>query len=254
MIKGNQVIRQNNQEFPIEKSDTKDLLERIDNLYFILNNNVIFVTSNFKEMSKKNLAILTIVIAIILDQVIKIYVKTNFVLGEEVVVFDWFRIHFTENNGMAMGFEFGGKGGKLFLTLFRLVAVTALMFWLIGNIKRKVHNAVIIGISLIFSGAVGNIIDSVFYGVIFDHPSHKLATLFPEKTDGALFFGKVVDMFYFPIWSGDLPSWIPFIGGNSFTFFQYIFNPADSFISVGVALLFIFSKHAFPKEEEKIEA
>jgi signal peptidase II len=204
-------------------------------------------------MSKKNLAILTIIFAIILDQIIKIYIKTNFILGEEVVVFDWFKIHFVENNGMAMGFEFGGKTGKLFLTLFRLVAVSAIIYWLISNIKSKVHNAVIVGISLIFSGAVGNIIDSVFYGVIFDHPKNKVATLFPESTNGELFYGKVVDMFYLPIWSGNLPEWIPFIGGDLFTFFQYIFNPADAYISIGVALLFIFSKHAFPKEDKQVK-
>lgn len=203
-------------------------------------------------MSKRNLAILTILFTIILDQVIKIYIKTNFFLGEEVLVFDWFRIHFVENNGMAMGFEFGGKAGKLFLTVFRLVAVTAIMYWLVGTIKTKVHNAVIIAISLIFSGAVGNIIDSVFYGAIFDDSNHKVATLFADVPYGTLFHGKVVDMFYFPIWSGDLPSWIPFVGGDSFTFFQYIFNPADAYISIGVALLFIFSKHAFPKEEKKV--
>ena len=208
------------------------------------------MSSNPKNMSKKNLAISTIIIAIILDQIIKIYIKTNFVLGEEVVVFDWFRIHFTENNGMAMGFEFGGKAGKLFLTLFRLVAVTGILFWLFQNIKRKVHNAVIIAIALIFSGAVGNIIDSVFYGAIFDDSQHKVATFFADKPYGELFYGKVVDMFYFPLWQGVLPEWIPFIGGEFFTFFQYIFNPADAFISIGVALLFIFSKQAFPKDEK----
>jgi signal peptidase II len=201
-------------------------------------------------MSKKNLAISTIIIAIILDQIIKIYIKTNFVLGEEVVIFDWFRIHFTENNGMAMGFEFGGKAGKLFLTLFRLVAVTGILFWLFQNIKRKVHNAVIIAIALIFSGAVGNIIDSVFYGAIFNDSQHKVATFFADKPYGELFYGKVVDMFYFPLWQGVLPEWIPFMGGEFFTFFQYIFNPADAFISIGVALLFIFSKQAFPKDEK----
>jgi len=210
------------------------------------------VITNKKGMSKKNLAIATILIAIILDQIIKIYIKTHFYLGEEVIVFDWFRIHFVENNGMAMGFEFGGRTGKLFLTLFRIVAVSAIIFWLVGNIKRKVHNAVIIGISLIFSGAVGNIIDSVFYGVIFDQSNHKVATLFSEKPYGDLFYGKVVDMLYFPFWDGILPEWIPFIGGNDFTFFQYIFNPADAFISIGVALLFIFSKQAFPKEEKVV--
>jgi signal peptidase II len=205
-------------------------------------------------MSKRKLAMATIIIAIILDQVIKIYVKTHFVLGEEVVFFDWFRIHFTENNGMAMGFEFGGKAGKLFLTVFRLVAVSAIIYWLMGAIKSKVHNAVIVAISLIFSGAVGNIIDSVFYGVIFDASNYKVATLFADKPYGDLFYGKVVDMFYFPLWQGVLPEWIPFVGGEFFTFFQYIFNPADAFISMGVALLFIFSKQAFPKEAQKIEA
>jgi signal peptidase II len=204
-------------------------------------------------MSKKKLAIGTIGIAILLDQIIKIYVKTHFVLGEEVVVFDWFRIHFTENNGMAMGFEFGGKAGKLFLTLFRLVAVSGIVYWLMGAIKSKTHNAVIVAISLIFSGAVGNIIDSVFYGVIFDASNHKVATLFSEAPYGDLFYGKVVDMFYFPLWQGTLPEWIPFMGGALFTFFQYIFNPADAFISVGVALLFLFSKQAFPKEEKPTE-
>ena len=212
----------------------------------------LFLRFKIKKMSKKNLAIFTIAIAVILDQVIKIYVKTNFTLGEEVVVFDWFKIYFTENNGMAMGFEFGGKAGKLFLTLFRIVAVGAIIYWLAGNIKRKVHNAVIIAIALIFAGAVGNIIDSVFYGVIFDSSANgNVATLFAGNPYGTLFHGKVVDMFYFPIWSGILPEWIPFIGGDLFTFFQYIFNPADAFISVGVALLFLFSKQAFPKEEKQ---
>lgn len=199
-------------------------------------------------MSKRNLALVIIFSAIILDQIVKIYIKTNFILGEEVLVFDWFRIHFTENNGMAMGFEFGGKTGKLFLTLFRIVAVFGIVYWLFKTIKNKAHNAVVVAISLIFSGAVGNIIDSVFYGLIFDDSTHKVATLFSNEPYGTLFYGKVVDMFYFPIWSGNLPNWIPFMGGDFFTFFQYIFNPADTFITVGVALLFIFSKQAFPKD------
>ncbi|WP_299015593.1 lipoprotein signal peptidase [uncultured Polaribacter sp.] len=203
-------------------------------------------------MSKKTIAILTVLIAIILDQVIKIYVKTHFYLGEEVVVFDWFRIHFTENNGMAMGFEFGGKTGKLFLTLFRIVAVTAIVYWLVNLIKTKTHSAVVVAVALILSGAVGNILDSIFYGVIFNTPQHAVATLFSEEANGQLFYGKVVDMFYFPIWQGNLPEWLPFVGGDPFTFFQYIFNPADAYISVGVALLFIFSKQAFPKEESGV--
>lgn len=204
-------------------------------------------------MSKKNIAILTVILAIIIDQVVKIYVKTNFALGEEVKVFEWFRIHFVENNGMAMGFEFGGSGGKLFLTLFRLVAVAGIVYWLMSTIKKKMPNVVVIAIALIFAGAVGNIIDSVFYGVIFDAPQHGVATLFPEEPYGKLFYGRVVDMFYFPIFDGTWPEWMPFVGGDSFRFFNYIFNPADSYITIGVALLFIFSKKAFPKEEKKKE-
>ena len=201
-------------------------------------------------MSKKNIAILTIILAIIIDQIVKIYIKTNFVLGEEVKVFDWFRIHFVENNGMAMGFEFGGKGGKLFLTLFRLVAVAGIIYWLSNTIKKNLPTIVVISIALIFAGAIGNIIDSVFYGVVFNTPTNSAATLFSDQPYGELFYGKVVDMFYFPIWEGNLPEWIPFVGGDFFRFFNYIFNPADSYISIGVALLFIFSKKAFPKEEK----
>lgn len=201
-------------------------------------------------MSKKQLAIFTILLAIIVDQIVKIYIKTNFVLGEEIKVFEWFRIHFVENNGMAMGIEFGGRGGKLFLTLFRLVAVSGIIYWLSGTIKENLPSIVIVAIALIFSGAVGNIVDSVFYGIIFDTPEHGVATLFSDNPYGELFHGKVVDMFYFPIWEGNLPEWLPFVGGDFFRFFNYIFNPADAYISVGVALLFIFNKKAFPKEEK----
>lgn len=200
-----------------------------------------------KNMSKKQLSIFIILTALVIDQVIKIYVKTHFYLNEEVVVFDWFRIHFTENNGMAMGFEFGGKTGKLFLTLFRLVAISGIVHWLQQTIKRNASKWVITAIALIFSGAVGNIIDSVFYGVLFDSSYNNIATLFAEEPYGEFLYGKVVDMFYFPFFSGHFPNWFPFVGGDPFTFFQYIFNPADAFISVGVVLLFIFSKEAFPK-------
>lgn len=192
-------------------------------------------------MSKKHIAILTVILAILIDQISKIYIKTHFQLGEEVIVFnDWFRIHFTENNGMAWGFEFGGKAGKLFLTLFRVVAVTGIVYWLWQSIKKKVHTAVIIAIALILAGAVGNIIDSVFYGVIFDSSYHNVATLFSDNPYGELFHGKVVDMLYFPIYEGE-----------SFTFFNAIFNGADSWITIGVALLFLFNKQAFPKEEKE---
>ncbi len=196
-------------------------------------------------------AIFIIILVLIVDQISKVYIKTSFFYNEEVVVFDWFRIHFIENNGMAWGAEFGGKTGKLFLTIFRLFAITGIGYWLYTSIKKNAHTALIVAVSLIFAGAMGNIIDSVFYGVLFDTPGgHDTATLFAEQPYGKLFFGKVVDMLYFPMWEGDLPSWIPYYGGKPFTFFNAIFNVADTAISTGVGILIVFNKKVFPKNEE----
>ncbi len=191
-------------------------------------------------MSKRNLAIFVIILTLLIDQISKIYIKTHFYLGEEIKVLglDWFRIHFTENNGMAWGFELGGKIGKLILTSFRIIAVGGIIYWLFDAVKKKLHNAVIVAISLILSGAIGNIIDSVFYGIIFNTPyGTQTATLFSDNPYGVLFHGKVVDMLYFPFYQGE-----------HFTFFNAIFNGADSWISIGVGLLFLFSKQAFPKD------
>jgi signal peptidase II len=190
-----------------------------------------------------------IILILLIDQLSKIYVKTNFLYGEEVVVFDWFRIHFIENNGMAWGAEFGGKTGKLFLTVFRLFAIAGIGYWLYSSVKKNAPTILIVAISLIFAGAMGNIIDSVFYGVIFDTPRNAVATLFSAKPYGTLFHGKVVDMLYFPIWSGDLPDWMPFWGGKPFTFFNAIFNIADASISTAVGILIFFNKKAFPKDD-----
>ncbi len=191
-------------------------------------------------------ASLLIFIILMIDQVSKIFIKTNFILGEEVAVFNWFKILFVENEGMAWGTRIPGEYGKLFLTVFRLFAVGGIGYWLWDSVERKhSSNYLIVAIALIFAGALGNIIDSVFYGVIFDDSHSQLATLFSDQPYGKYFHGKVVDLFYFPIWHGNLPSWLPVWGGRDFTFFNAIFNVADIAISTGVGILIVFNKKAF---------
>ena len=195
-------------------------------------------------MTLKKASILVFLILFI-DQISKIYIKTNFFLNEEIVVFDWFRIHFIENEGMAWGTEIPGNYGKLFLTLFRITAVGGIVYWLVDSVKKNGSKHLIIAISLILAGAVGNIIDSVFYGVIFNDSYHQVATAFSDNPYGQWFHGEVVDMLYFPMWSGKLPTWIPKWGGKDFTFFNAIFNIADMAISTGVGILIVFNKKAF---------
>lgn len=198
-------------------------------------------------------ASLIIVLILLADQISKIYIKTHFRLYEEVVVFDWFKIYFVENNGMAWGTVIPGAYGKLFLTLFRIGAVGGIGYWLWTATKEKKSNYLITAIALIFAGALGNIIDSVFYGVIFNDSFHAPATIFSEKPYGELFYGNVVDMLYFPfIEDYILPSWLPVFGGKSFTFFNAIFNLADMAISTGVGILIFFNKKAF--DESKVVA
>jgi len=190
-----------------------------------------------------------IFILLLVDQVSKIYIKTNFVLGEEVTVFNWFKIHFIENEGMAWGTKIPGEYGKLFLTVFRIFAVGGIAYWLWDTVRNhKSSNYLIVAIALIFAGALGNIIDSVFYGVIFNDSYQQLAVMFSDEPYGTWFHGQVVDMFYFPIIK-DFPmaEWVPFIGGRLFTFFNAIFNVADVAISTGVGILIVFNKKAFHK-------
>ena len=198
-------------------------------------------------------ATLIIVLILLVDQITKLYIKTNFTLGEEIKVFEWFRILFVENEGMAWGAKIPGKYGKLFLTIFRLLAIVGIGYWLWDSIKKKAPKVLIVSVCLIFAGAFGNIIDSVFYGMIFDASEHQVASFLPDDGGyGTLFHGKVVDMLYFPLWKGYLPEWIPFKGGDYFSFFEPVFNIADTAISTGVGLLIVFSKKAFPKKSDEV--
>lgn len=192
-----------------------------------------------------NKALILTLLVLIIDQVSKIYIKTNFILNEEVFVFDWFRIHFIENDGMAWGVELPGNYGKLFLTLFRIAAVVGIVYWLKDSVKKQTSKILTVSIAFILAGALGNIIDSVFYGVVFNDSHHGVATLFSSEPYGTWFHGRVVDMFYFPIWKGYLPEWLPIWGGNYFTFFNAIFNVADAAITVGVVMLILFNKRVF---------
>lgn len=189
---------------------------------------------------KKPLIIVFLILLI--DQIIKFWVKLNFTLGEEVfLIGDWCRLHFIENEGMAFGMSFGEQTGKLILTLFRIVAATLIFLYLRKLVVKKENKLVIYAFTLIFAGAVGNIIDSLFYGLIFSESTFFTTAEFLPEAGGyaPLCLGKVVDMFYFPLIDTTLPQWIPFVGGDHFEFFNAIFNVADIAITVGVGLLII---------------
>lgn len=199
-----------------------------------------------RNLAKKPFWIVAIILVI--DQVSKILVKTTMYIGQEYrYLGDWGRIHFIENNGMAFGMEFAGEAGKIILTLFRLAAVVGLGFYIRHIIRTKPNTLFIVFLSMICAGALGNIIDSVFYGILFSESTpYELAAFLPESGGYAsLMHGKVVDMFYFPIFKGFWPEWMPFVGGNYFEFFRPIFNVADSAITIGVFGLIVFQRRFF---------
>ncbi len=204
-------------------------------------------------MTRTVKSLVIIFLILIADQILKIWIKTGMALGDEIIIFkDWFILHFVENNGMAFGFEFAGEYGKMFLSIFRIAAVIAIGWYLFKLAKREEFPfGFIVSISLIFAGAIGNIIDSLFYGMIFEHSYGQVSSIFPEGGGYAGFLhGKVVDMFYFPLINGHYPKWLPFVGGNDFIFFRPVFNIADSAITVGIFSILIFYRKYFNKIEE----
>ncbi|MDC0230705.1 lipoprotein signal peptidase [Aureispira] len=205
-------------------------------------------------MKRSHFILGLIFLILLFDQVLKIWVKLNMPLGDsfKILGLNWFQIHFTENPGMAFGIEFGGNYGKLALSLFRIIVVIFIAYFLQKLIKKDASFLLLACISLIFAGAIGNIIDSIFYGVIFSDSGSfhapELATFMPPEGGYApVLHGKVVDMLYFPMIEGFWPKWMPFVGGKFFMFFQPIFNIADSSISIGVTMAIIFYKR-FQKE------
>ncbi len=207
-------------------------------------------------MTKLQKGGLVVFLVLLADQTLKIWIKTHMYMGQEFPIFgNWFLIHFIENNGMAFGFEFAGQFGKIFLSLFRIVAVGGIAWFLVKLAKKNYRNGAIISLSLVLAGAVGNIIDSAFYGQIFSESTTQVARLFPSEGGYASFLhGRVVDMLYFPIIEGRIPDWFPIWKGEDFLFFRPIFNIADASISIGIVLILVFYRDIFKElEKEKPE-
>ena len=208
-------------------------------------------------MKRSIFSIALIFTVLLFDQLVKIWVKLNMRIGDAFNFFgegqNWFQIYFTENPGMAFGIELGGDYGKLALSLFRIVAVFFISYYLYLLIQQKKSLGLIASISLIWAGAVGNILDSIFYGLMFSESSIHSVAQWTSLGEGYASFlhGRVVDMLYFPLIEGNYPSWFPMVGGQRFQFFQPIFNIADTSISVGVGMVILFYRSFFKEDLEK---
>lgn len=200
-------------------------------------------------MNRLKKPLLLIILILIIDQASKLWIKTHMMLGEEINVFGhWFIIHFTENNGMAFGLELAGEFGKIVLSLFRIIAVIGIGWYIYTLSKEKAPQGLLLSIALIMAGAIGNIIDSAFYGMMFNESYAQVATFFPPEGGYSSFLhGRVVDMFYFPLINSHLPDWFPFWSNKHVIFFRPVFNVADSAITIGVCFILIFQKRYFKK-------
>ncbi len=201
-------------------------------------------------LSRKSIAFFTVGMLLLLDQASKIYVKLHMMEHTGIPVFgDWFQIFFIENEGMAFGMTLGGTFGKLLLTSFRLVFSSFIIYFIYRLVVEQKPKFFIFCCSLILAGALGNIIDSIFYGVIFSDSSGRIAEWLPAQGYSSWLHGRVVDMLYFPLFSGIYPDWVPIVGGDEFVFFSFIFNIADAAISIGIACLLFFQRHVFTETQ-----
>ena len=199
-----------------------------------------------KILTNGRMAVIIVIAILLIDQILKIWVKTNMHLHECITITDWFKICFIENKGMAFGMEIGSK---LVLSLFRIVAVSVIGYYIYLQVKQKARTGYIVCLAMVMAGAIGNIIDCMFYGLIFNASSEFYTSYFVPFGEGYAPFlmGKVVDMFYFPLIVSTWPDWMPMVGGEDFVFFSPIFNFADASISVGVVLLLLFYRKELSK-------